>query len=57
MGHFQRGELLNQKSILKKLKFLRRVINYVKKSFFFKGGKLLLILRNFFKNHPISWGN
>ena len=57
MGHFQRGELLNQKSILKNLKFLRRVINYVKKSFFFKGGKLLLILRKFFKNHPISWGN
>ena len=57
MGHFQRGELLNQKSILKNLKFLMRVINYVKKSFFFKGGKLLLILRKFFKNHPISWGN
>jgi hypothetical protein len=57
MGHFQRGELLNQKSILKNLKFLRRVINYAKKSFFFKGGRLLLILRNFFKNHPISWGN
>jgi hypothetical protein len=38
MGHFQRGELLNQKSILKRLKFLRRVINYVKKSFFSKEG-------------------
>ena len=57
MGHFQRGELLNQKSILKNLKFLRRVINYVKKSFFFKGGKLLLILKKKKKNHPISWGN